>query len=262
MIGHDDLTAATENLIHKFIPFVSTLLFISGDGSSASQVTNNGTVSFVDTGTKRLVVTCAHIIERFKQRKKHDPKLWMALGLPRSARGPTVQLRRELMIECGKENTIDLATFSLQEPDVIVEFGKQYFRCSDWPPAKPKVDEIIAIVGFPGDHRKVTSGGAGLQTTANGLSISIDAVSDRYIKSVDVDQTRLVVKLDAALGDLGSLAGMSGSAVYQISQDGTPRLVGFFCEAGEHGGKHVPILATHAHFFKADGHLDWSRVTW
>ena len=117
----------------------------------------------------------------------------------------------------------------------------------------------MGIVGFPGDQRKATE--AGLQTRLNGLAVDIDSVSDRCITSVDVDMSRFVVKLDDHLRELGSLAGMSGSAAYDLVEGMRPQLSGFFCEAGEHGGAHVPVRVAHADFVKADGTIDWARVS-
>jgi hypothetical protein len=254
-----EANAAAYNLIDQFGPFVSVLLFVSGDGSRPAQVTNNATASFINTGTKKLVVTCAHVVEEFRAKRQADPTLWMALGFPGPA-NKVVVVPEEQLIECGRRETVDLASFSLREPDVITEFGKQYFPCSSWPPPRPSTRGVLGIVGFPGELREVTD--EGLRTRLNGLAINIDSVSDRCTTSVDVDMSRFVVKLDDRLGELGTLAGMSGSAAYDLAEDTQPQLAGFLYEAGEHGGVHLPLRIMHADFLKSDGTLDWARVSW
>lgn len=83
---------------------------------------------------------------------------------------------------------------------------------------------------------------------------------DRCITSSDVNRDSFVVKLSNEPGDLGSLGGMTGSETYTLAEGSEPKLIGFYYEAGEHSGTHVPLRITHADFLKADGTLDWGRV--
>jgi hypothetical protein len=62
-------TAATKKIGDTFRPYVGMLLFIAGNGADPSSVTNNGTVSFVDTGSAKLLVTCAHVIKAFHAKR-------------------------------------------------------------------------------------------------------------------------------------------------------------------------------------------------
>jgi len=255
-MADSEAVQATKNIIDQFGNFVSVLLFISGNGQHLSQVTNNATASFIDTGSRQLIVTCAHVLDEFKHKKKEDANLWMALGFAGPA-NKVMHLPEECLVDSGGRR-VDLAAFSAPLPGSIEEFGKNYFRCPVWPPSRPALNDLMAITGYPGDLREAV--GEALRVRLNGLAITIDSVSDRVISSMDVDQTRLVVKMDEALGTLQSLAGMSGSAAYQVANGVEPRLIGFLSEAGESGGVHVPVRVTHADFLKADGTIDWNRV--
>jgi hypothetical protein len=249
---------AARNIVDQFGRFVAILLFISGEGTHPSQVTNNGTASFIDTGSRKLIVTCSHVVDEFRKKKNEDPNLWIGIGFAGAA-NKVIHLPEQSLIDSGGRR-VDLATFPAPATGIIEELGKDYFRCLGWPPARPNENDLMAITGYPGELREV--GDQALKVRLNGLAITIDSVSDRVITSVDVDQTRLVVKIDQSLGTPKSLGGMSGSAAYKIANGAEPRLIGFLSEAGEFGGVHMPIRITHADFLNSDGTIDWSRVSW
>ena len=72
------------------------------------------------------MVTCAHVVEEFRIKRQKDQTLWMALGFPYPA-NKVAALPEARLIECGSHGTVDVASFSLREPEVITDFGKDYF---------------------------------------------------------------------------------------------------------------------------------------
>jgi hypothetical protein len=249
----EEREAALRNLVTQFGPYVAMLAFVRSDQS----ISANGTASFINIKGNKLVVTCAHVVEEFRKNKEADPGMWMALLF--KGTGSVIALQEERMVDCGNSKRLDLATFALVEPNLIEEFGKQYFKCPTWPPARSHAGDVMAFVGFPGQGRRQMQ--QGLEINYNGLAINISAVSDAYITSVDEDESRVVVACNKALGEFRDLGGMSGSAVYEIGEDHA-HLIGFYCEGGQFGGVGVPVKAVHADFLREDGKLDWLRVCW
>jgi hypothetical protein len=252
-----DSTEATERITNALRPFMGLLLFIKGDGRDPSSVTNNGTVSFVDTGGSQLLVTCAHVVSGFRKKKTADPSFTMAVS--GSTGQGVLTIKEEWLVDCG-DDKLDLAVFRLPNPLHIQAIGKTYFRNDSWPPAKPVEGETVAIVGFPGEHRRVVPGG--LEANIGAVCVEVSSVSERCFTLMDVAQDRVMVKMNPELDNFGSLAGMSGSAAYSFDSTGSPHLIGFLFEAGEEGGVHVPIRVAHAAFIKVDGTLDRTAIVW
>jgi hypothetical protein len=79
-IGPMDPAEATKIIGETIRPYMGMLLFVRGDGTDPSDVMNNGTISFVDTGSAQLLVTCAHVVTEFRQKRTHTPSLTMAVS--------------------------------------------------------------------------------------------------------------------------------------------------------------------------------------
>src|SRR5438132_5763099 len=66
----------------------------------------NGTFGLVNTGSKKILVTCHHVWEEFEEQHFHDKEIRMCLGLDR---GNPVYFDHNRLIDHDKQ--ADLATF-------------------------------------------------------------------------------------------------------------------------------------------------------
>jgi len=153
---------------------------------------------------------------------------------------------------------VDLATFALQHPEQVGLIGKSYFPEATWPPARPTAETTAVVVGFVGEHRQI--GQQSLNISLSVICDKVTSVSDRHFVLVDEDRTRVSVKMNPTLGELGDLGGMSGSPAFAVGINGEPSFAGLLYEAGE--SKEATVFAVHADFLTADGKIDRNRISW
>jgi len=97
------------------------LFFIAGDAADPSSVLNNGTVSFVDTGSAKLLVTCARN-QGIPMRK--EPSILRCSCRCGSVRqGHVLAIHEESIIDCG-DDRLDLATLHLTNLEELQSIGK------------------------------------------------------------------------------------------------------------------------------------------
>jgi hypothetical protein len=208
---------ATIRLMHLFRPFVGMLLF-APDSPEPDSVRFNGTASFADTGTAKIIITNGHVYKRFMELKQQEPLLKMFLT--GSVPNQLLELREDYLVDYGK-SAVDLAVFSFPMPEQLQDMGKRYFPAHPWPAARPKVGTTAVIPGYQGVHRQVGDGKLTINLTV--FCDRISSSSDRHLVLVDEGQERIVVKINASLDDLGLLGGVSGSPVFPWIQRTTQR---------------------------------------
>jgi hypothetical protein len=232
------------------------LLFLPSRKAQPKDVFYNGTVSFIDTGTEKLLITCGHVIDQFNELREANPDTILAIT-GNDGTQPVIVSDAEVIDNGGKQ--LDLAVLRLPDPDRITWGGKSYFKAAVWPPIRAAKGQVAVLVGFPGMHREPSA--RGLEVRATPICDFVTSVSDRNIFLVDEDMARVAVKHNPSLKDLASLGGMSGSAVYVVDEvRQVPQLVGFMYEAGE--GTHATVFIAHAAYMRADGTLDRVSMPW
>ncbi|HEV2395806.1 MAG TPA: hypothetical protein VGS27_02540 [Candidatus Sulfotelmatobacter sp.] len=256
MLNEEDVRqiVATVKLMQLFRPFVG-MLFFAPDNPEPTSIRFNGTASFVNTGTAKVIVTNGHVYKRFVELKQQEPSLKMFIT--GSVTNQLLELKEEYLVDYGK-NAVDLAVFSFSKPDQLQHLGKQYFPARPWPTARPNVGMPVVIPGFQGVHRQIGDG----KLTIN-LTVFCDRVSsssDRHFVLVDEGQERIVVRINASLDELGPLGGVSGSPVFTMDSENHATLVGFLYETGE--GADATIFAVHADLLTAEGKINHALISW
>jgi hypothetical protein len=251
----NDLTSATITLTELFRPYVGMLFFAPADNLSPTTVRFNGTASFVDTGSAKVVVTCAHVLRRFRELRLEEPELDMFIT--GSSTNHVLRLEETYLVSDGGKS-VDLAVFKFPNPDQVLDLGKCYFQAAPWPPLRPEVGRTAIIAGFQGEHREARENALRINLTV--FCDLITSVSDRHLVLADESATRVCVKLNQDLGDLGLLGGLSGSAVFTTDSDNSARLAGFLYETGS--GTDATVFAIHADFLNDDGTINRRRIAW
>src|SRR5437868_5424455 len=162
MMDETELKARFEKIAGKLLPHVGMLLLLPSRQSKPEDVICNGTVSFVDTGSAKLLVTCGHVIDRFNEIREENPEAILAIT-GNSGTRPVVITDAEIIDNGGKQ--LDLATLRLPDPDRITWVGKSYFLATEWPPARPAKGQVAVLAGFPAMHRDTGTRGLEVRAT-------------------------------------------------------------------------------------------------
>lgn len=249
--GNQEKMHATAQYFSKYVG----MAIILDDGSNPNSIIGNGTISFVDTGKRQILVTCAHVYEKFSELKK-DKKV--ILGLAGGYGRQPLDITEAIVIN-KERKYIDLAILELPLSCNLESIDREYFLCNQWPPERAKKGDLAFMVGYPGIHRQ--SSPRGLEIRSTPIVDFVSGSSQRHFTLADENQEREVVKYKDNLKEFGSLGGISGAAVY-ISKDGCnpPKsaiLAGFAYESNN-DGKNAIILAHHADYINDDGKINRS----
>ena len=213
------------------------LFFSKSSEFKPTNVARNATFGLVDTGQRKILVTCHHVVEDFLEfrRECSEAKMGILLGdnIP-------VELHSNQLI-CS-DAKLDLATFDMHPIMSYCEKRKFYpLNHFSAPPLKPK--DILAFVGYIGEGRCASPMGISFEYEAFGVSVA-DVSGDMV--AVDISRTKM---------DLGTRAtapvsngGISGGPCFQLFPNGCLRLVAF--ATSEAVGT---LRLTHAACLKSDG---------
>lgn len=69
-------------IAQHFSKYVAMAIILN-DGSNPDSIICNGTISFVDTGKRQILVTCAHVYDKFLSLKDRNVILGIAGGYGR-----------------------------------------------------------------------------------------------------------------------------------------------------------------------------------
>lgn len=240
---------ANRELIAQFGVYVGALVFVRGRSGDPSSVITNGTVSFIDTGKARIIVTCAHVIETFRKMKSVDQDYRMVIT---GGKKKVLEIDEKQLIECGDPSEIDFATFQLQDPSAVEALGKKWNSCAEWPPARAVTGNRSIFVGYPSlDLLEVPDG---VEYNLAIFNDFITSVNPREFTMADPFKQRVVAKMNERLTSFRELSGMSGSAAYQVSSENNAELAGFVSRSGS--GVNAPVFLVHSDFINSDGTLN------
>lgn len=206
-----------------------------------SSIKHNGTMVFVDTGTKIVGVTADHVYRGYLRDVAENPNLICQIG------AFTFQPETRLI---DADHTLDLATFELSEI-FVVGSRSNVFRRSAWP-ASPLIEGELALLGgFPGAMRSERPAACDFDfswfvTRADSSSPRHASIVLNLAEAHGPGSTRLPLGTD--------LGGASGGPVFRLNDGAiTPlELVGFIYEYGP--GMEL-VFASHASSVGSDGTL-------
>lgn len=113
------------------------------DDAEIYRILHNGTVSFVDTGVRKLAITADHVLEQYLKDADRDPNVVCQFG------SATVDIRHRVV---ARERDLDLATIDVS--DVLVgPTGASFHAPLKWPPAPVAQGDVVLCAGYPGRVR-------------------------------------------------------------------------------------------------------------
>jgi len=210
------------------------------DDNGQYRIFHNGTICFLNTGTRLIGVTADHVYRKYLADKARYKVFECQFG------GSTVDPERYLIDRCER---LDLATFDI--PSVLVSAaGSSVHHPPQWPTESVREREVVLFCGFPGILREAKDVKAGFpfQTFATAvISVSPDNIT------LHVDLPNLHWPLHDGEIINPELGGQSGGPVFRVVE-GTLinrlEIVGFIYEISP-----SLVMARHVSRIASDGRI-------
>lgn len=229
----------------KMLSHCTPIFFMPSRTASPASITANGTVALIDTGTRKILVTCAHVWFEFLKFREENNDAILSMKF-RYGRGPLTGLLDAALIDCDED--LDLAVFATGLSDDILGL-KTFFKIHTFPISDPKPRQPISWVGFPGEARRVSEtdmnfGYAAFRLTVSDVSYQRIVLANNDPRVLRDGEGKSVPPID--------VGGMSGAPAYTRSLSGGFNLAGFV-RAGDNSGSDIRL--SKASFLRRDGSL-------
>jgi hypothetical protein len=191
--------------------FCGPIFFTKSLQTPLGNVTNNGSFGLVDTGRKKLLVTCHHVWAGFQEECRHTPDLRMCICLDRPFRfvpGNPV----------WEDEKLDIATFDI-DPHLGGCIERKFYAWNqDAVPAIGQGD-VLFFIGFPGYLRRESAACVTFGRSPFWMKVHSVSVGGQRVLC---DISRLNVKtLPRQFG------GISGCPCFLVREYKTIQLAGF-----------------------------------
>jgi hypothetical protein len=211
--------------------FCGPLFFALSLETPFNNVIANGSFGLVDTGSKKLLVTCLHVWNEFQQQQLENPGLNLCICLDK--KNPVVFAPKQPL---GEDSELDIATFDM-EPFLDACSGLQFYPLKQNPPRRVNVDDALFFIGFPGDMRFETENMLGVGRAPYAVRVS------------SVDGSRFHSDISPVLKRADQFGGISGCPCFLIRAGKPIQLVGFATALVFHRY----LMFTHARCLNVDG---------
>jgi hypothetical protein len=187
--------------------------------SAVGNVIANGSFGLVDTGKKKLLVTCYHVWEELE---KH-PELKMCVFLDRN---PSIGVKGvDLNFQpLDQDKHLDLVTFDI-EPLLSECRNRKFYPLNQNPARRVEKGNQLAFLGYPGVLRSAAV--EYVQFGSMVYAIEVSSV-DGLIFHSDMSKARTIYKHPLELIEPSDRhGGISGSPCFWVRQGRPAQLVGF-----------------------------------
>jgi hypothetical protein len=194
-------------------PCCGPIYFATSLESAVETDEANGSFGLMDTGSKKVLVTCDHVVQDFKALNAKK-KAWLGVCLEE---GRPVVLDLGLLIDRDAE--LDLAVFDM-EPLLQFCRGREFYDLRLNPPPLVKPGDGLVFHGYPGERRKGKSTGLEFGRFTFAVTAS-DVTSHRILADVS-NVTRQTVGGTPVADPYG---GISGAPAFLRRAGDKPSLV-------------------------------------
>jgi hypothetical protein len=178
-----------------------------------------GTFGLIDTGQKKLLVTCWHVIfgpGGFQEVHSENPAYRFAVGI--GGRFPASLSFEDLMkIKVDEDRRCDLVTFNVGDDEalgLIAMSNLQFFNLKANRPPKLKVGDVLYLIGYPGKGKVENENSIGHPRQPFG------------VQAVHVGESTFQARGIEGLNET-DYGGISGAPCFVVSETTPIRLVGF-----------------------------------
>jgi hypothetical protein len=214
--------------------YCDPIFFTKSLESAKGNITANGSFGFVDTGTKKVLVTCRHVWDEFQKAKLHDADLKMGICL-----GITNPVLFDPSEPIDQNQELDLATFDISGTD-LSNVGRKFYPLSHNPPRSVSKDDRIFFIGFPGKGREVRDSDGALGFVRAPFAVLV----------IDVSPMKFFVDISGLSLPPKEFGGISGCPCFLVRRQRPPLLVGFATSCWSD-----VLSVTHAKCINRDGSL-------
>lgn len=238
-----------KEMTELVMPYVAPLFLLPNARARPQDIVNNGSAALVDTGEKKLLITCHHVWNEFSLYRQDHPDAVIAMGMGNTS--PGIMVTSFPLVD--SEPAIDIAVVEFSIPSLLNGSEKRFVTSDCWPPARPQMQDIIVAVGWPGINRRLTDDRLNVTFRSTTIVDFVVSVSDRHLVLADeMNQRRARTYRDGVTVD-GSHGGMSGCPAF-VNRNKRLEFIGIVYEAGN--GTRATVFISHASHIKADGTMD------
>lgn len=173
------------------------------DESNIYRIFHNGTVSFVDTGIRKLAITADHVLAQYLEDRARNPSVTCQFG------SSTVEIGGRII---ARDSRQDLATIDVSEV-LVGGTGASFHAPAKWPPPPVSLGDVVLCGGYPGNQRIEREGTADLPfqwVIGRATSVSAHNLS-LYL---DFENMHTLLGQPEALNR--SIGGMSGGPIFRF----------------------------------------------
>jgi hypothetical protein len=218
-----DLRTELNNVVAPEIsPYRGPILFDRGGPlANDENIFTNGGYGLVDTGEKKILVTCSHVWNGFLAEREEDARVRMLVCLEYN---PQTLIPFNDLKPIDQDERLDLVTFDMS-PLRGACLTRKFYALHQNPPRKLNIGDKLVLIGNPGIYRMEVT--AGLLTGATVYGVNVSSV-DGFRFQADISDVNVQEKLPPARKPQSSPhGGISGSPCF-LYRDGRPcELVGF-----------------------------------
>jgi hypothetical protein len=249
-----------QQLSDELLRFCGPIFIAPALNSYPNQMIASGTYALIDTGEKRLLVTCCHVWDKYETHCDKNSKTILAVSLGEGKSSIAFLNPKSHRIAIDRD--LDLVVFEFDPEEIKIPHNKSWFKISDWPIARIEKGVHIVTLGFPGAWRKTSGVECNFRCAA--IPFAVTDVGSMGIAAFSDGKNNQV------LNDMkNSLGGISGSPAYCFNEKRQLCLVGFAKSGVEttnapnkkyQTSPDSPLPAvffTHASFLKPDGSLSY-----
>jgi hypothetical protein len=233
----------------KSLTLPSTVLLAIGQGNPA-RVVNQATGLLLASEKANMLVTCAHVYDKFLELKAEDPTTRLAMSGAEGKDFIDISPATVLGLSLGKNGDPDLATLSIPQPDAV-HVGKWYMDYGKVVVRRPQVGMMGYLIGYPGQLIVISEGSASKPLME--FARPVVSVSERHFVLHD-EAGDVVQNYIGTVPEVTKLGGVSGCAVWIYDKKTNPP--GFFLGGFAYQASGVDtVLVAHADFINADGSI-------
>jgi hypothetical protein len=231
----DDLIFVIEPQVRRFC---GPLFFTTSLRVASGNITNNASFGLINTGKRKLLVTCHHVWEEFKKLRSRDAELMfgLCLDMPKP-----IAIRPEDFI-IDEDRRCDLVTFDMESLlPICANGGLAFYNLQANRPPTVKVGDVLYFIGFPGKGRLVDDKSVGFVRQPIGVQASQVGKFTFFSDATN---------LNKQAEDFG---GISGCPCFLLLSGHRIRLIGFATGFAEMTNW---LQFTYATFIRPDGTID------
>jgi hypothetical protein len=209
------VTGPEINFFRGAVFFARSLELVVGGDS----IITNGGFGLVDTGEKKLLVTCQHVWKGFQEERGQNQDVRMCVCLDKNS--PVVFDKHEPI---DQDETLDIATFDIT-PVLPACNGRKFYPLNQNPVPRVQKGDRLILLGDQGRFRSLTN--SGLEFGVTTYLVRVSSVDGLRFHADISKMVSKYVQQPVRIPKSSSHGGISGSPCFLMRENRPSQLVGF-----------------------------------